>query len=152
MIVDVSTAASPKTILDTDIFSELMRGKNQHVRTRAQAYLVEHGRLTVTAITVIEIVKGLHKVQRQEALSRFLAELPSLEIASVGPEEAVVAGKIYGDLERLGQPIGRADPIIAGITCVRGFVLATGNEDHYRRIQAAGYTLVLDNWRAPTAP
>ena len=28
-----------------------------------------------------------------------------------------------------------------------GLVLATGNQEHYARIQAAGYNLVLDNWR-----
>ena len=37
------------------------------------------------------------------------------ELMTLGPDEAIIGGRIYGDLERLGQPIGRADPMIAGI-------------------------------------
>jgi hypothetical protein len=32
-----------KTLLDTDIFSELMRGKNEVVRARADAYVKQYG-------------------------------------------------------------------------------------------------------------
>ena len=60
------------------------------------------------------------------------------EIVGRGPDEAVVAGRIYGDLERTGQPIGRADPMIAGVAMVHGVVLATGNVEHYQRIRALG--------------
>lgn len=70
-----------------------------------------------------------------------------METINLGPDEAVVAGRIYGDLERTGQPIGRADPMIAGIAVVHGVVLATGNVDHNERIQALGYELTIDNWR-----
>lgn len=41
--------------------------------------------------------------------------------------------------------------MIAGIAIFQGLVLATGNEKHYERIQAAGYGLVLDNWRIGSA-
>ncbi len=101
----------PRTILDTDIFSELMRGKNKVVRARADAYLKQFGRLTISVITVLEVAKGLRKVQREDALDRFTEGLESLEIIPLGCEEALIGGRIYGDLERLGQPIGRADPI-----------------------------------------
>lgn len=138
---------APRTLLDTDIFSELMRGKNAVVRARADAYLKQHARLTISTITVLEIAKGLHKVRREDALGRFIQGLDSLEILSLGREEALVGGRIYGDLERLGQPIGRADPMIAGIAISRGLVLATGNDDHYARIRATGYELASDNWR-----
>lgn len=137
-----------KTLLDTDIFSELMRGKNEVVRARADAYVKQHGRLAISTVTVLEVVKGLQKAGRQDARERFVSSLPSVEIVPMGLEEAIVAGRIYGDLERLGQPIGRADPMIAGIAVVHGLVLVTGNERHYARIQAAGYSLVLDNWKA----
>jgi predicted nucleic acid-binding protein len=80
--------------------------------------------------------------------------LSSVEILPLGSEEAILAGRVYGDLERVGQPIGRADPMIAAVAIAHGLTLATGNEEHYERIRAAGYHLVLDNWRnvsvAPT--
>jgi predicted nucleic acid-binding protein len=40
-----------------------------------------------------------------------------------------------GDLDRIGQPIGLADPIIAAIAIGQGLELVTGNTAHYQRIQ-----------------
>lgn len=136
-----------RTLLDTDIFSELMRAKSVAVQERAAAYLEQHGRFTTSVITVLEITKGLRKASRQDALERFVASLPSIEVIGLGQDDALLAGRIYGDLERLGQPIGRADPMIAAIAITADVVLATGNGSHYERIRAAGYKLRLDNWR-----
>ena len=62
-------------------------------------------------------------------------------------DAAVLAGRMYGDLERTGQPIGRADPMIAATAIVHDLVLVTGNGAHYERIRQLGYALELDNWR-----
>jgi len=43
---------------------------------------------------------------------------------------AELAGRITGDLDRIGQPIGRADPMIAAIAIDQGLELATGNTAH----------------------
>ncbi len=61
--------------------------------------------------------------------------------------DAVLAGRIYADLERIGQPIGYPDSMIAAIALQRDQTLVTGNLSHYQRIQALGYPLRLDNWR-----
>ena len=60
---------------------------------------------------------------------------------------AALAGRIYANLERAGQPIGRADPMVAAIALRYNMVLATGNLRHYQRIQEVGYRLQLDNWK-----
>ena len=57
------------------------------------------------------------------------------------------AGRIAGDLERVGRPIGLADPMIAAIALTHGLELVTGNTGHFQRIQQLGYPLVLANWR-----
>ena len=139
----------PKALLDTDIFSELMRDKNLVVRARASAYLASEKQLTISSITVLEVIKGLHKVQREPEIERFLATLSTIEVISVSVEEAIEAGRIYAELERTGQPIGRADPMIAAVAIVHGLVLVTGNEVHYRRIQELPRSLAIDNWRNP---
>jgi tRNA(fMet)-specific endonuclease VapC len=69
-------------------------------------------------------------------------DLLSLDLAS-----AELAGRIYGDLERTGQTIGRLDPLIAAIAITHDLVLVSGNQAHYARIQSLGYALKLDNWR-----
>lgn len=63
---------------------------------------------------------------------------------------AELAGRIFADLERTGQPIGRADPMIAGIALHHGLVLVTANTDHFRRIADLGYSLELEKWREAT--
>lgn len=138
-----------KALLDTDIFSEIAKGKNEAVRRRALEYMSAIGPLTISAVTVVEVVKGLHKVGREKEIDRFLASLSQLEIVPLDTAAAERAGRIYGDLERLGQPIGRADPMIAGIALERGLVVVTGNRDHYERIVRAGYPLEIDDWRFP---
>ena len=136
-----------KALLDTDIFSEVLKGIDSHVVAQATAYRAIYGRYTISTITVLEIVKGLHKVQREDRIQQFLDGLTTIEILTLDMHSAELAGRIYADLERTGQPIGRADPIIASIALQNSLTLVTGNQAHYKRIQDLGYELKLDNWR-----
>ena len=126
---------------------EILKGIDQAVVTKAVAYRTIWGRYTISAITVIEIVKGLHKVQREERIQQFLAGLAAVELLTLDLQSATLAGRIYADLERAGQPIGRADPMIAAIALHHDLTLITGNMAHYRRIESIGYPIKLENWR-----
>lgn len=141
-----------RALLDTDIFSEVAKGKNETVRRRALAYTSTIGPLAISTVTVVEVVKGLRKVGREQEIDRFLANLPKLEVFPLDTIAAEHAGRIYGDLERLGQPIGRADPMIAGVALARGLVLVTGNRGHYERIIRAGHPIEIEDWRVPESP
>jgi tRNA(fMet)-specific endonuclease VapC len=136
-----------KALLDTDIFSEVLKGIDPHVVAQAIAYRAIFGRYTISTITVLEIVKGLHKMQREDRIQQFLDGLTTIDALTLDVQSAEVAGRIYADLERTGQSIGRADPIIAAIALEHGLTLITGNQAHYQRIQDLGYELKLDNWR-----
>lgn len=136
-----------RALLDTDIFSEMLKGIDHSVVNRAVAYRAIWGRYATSMITVLEIVKGLHKVQREPEIQRFLEALSTVELLTLDLQAAELAGRIYADLERTGQPIGRADPMIAAIALQHGLTLVTGNLAHYRRIQSLGYDLALENWR-----
>jgi predicted nucleic acid-binding protein len=89
----------------------------------------------------------LHKVGREDAIQRFLSGLSSAELLTLDLQSAELAGRIYADPERTGQPIGRADPMIAAIALQHGLTLVSGNLSHYYRIEALGYELQLENWR-----
>ena len=136
-----------KALLDTDILSEILRAKNETVIARAAAYKTEHDQLTISVITLMEVVKGFHKMGRTEALQKFLQAIQQSEVLSFDEASAEIAGRIYGDLEKAGQPIGRADVMIAAISLRHNLTLVTGNTRHYERIQKLGYPLQLDNWR-----
>lgn len=136
-----------RALLDTDILSEILKGVDRAVVARAVAYRAIWGRYTTSMITVLEIVKGLHKVRREGEVQRFLDGLAVVELLTLDLQSAELAGRIYADLERIGQPIGRADPMIAAIALEHGLTLVTGNLTHYRRIVSLGYEIKLENWR-----
>jgi tRNA(fMet)-specific endonuclease VapC len=136
-----------KTLLDTDIFSEVLKKKHLQIVEKAQQYYKQFGRYTISTITVLEIVKGFHKINRENDIQMLLPKLLTSELVTLTIKSAELAGRIYADLERTGQPIGRADPMIAAIAIEQKLVLATGNERHYQRIQELGYNLTLANWK-----
>ncbi len=136
-----------KVLLDTDIFSEILKGINPGVAARASTYRSTFGCYTISIVTVIEIVKGWHKLQREDKIQQFFAEISDAELLTLELSDAELAGRIYADLERTGQSIGLADAIIAAIAIQQNLTLVSGNLAHYQRIQALGYSLKLDNWR-----
>jgi tRNA(fMet)-specific endonuclease VapC len=138
----------PKVLLDTDILSGILKCRDVPLARWALVYQETYGRFTTSTITVVEIAKGFQRIERYDALTQFLASMPLLEVLPLDVEAAVVAGRIYGDLERAGQPIGRADPMIAGIAIRHGLPLVTGNRNHFQRVQQLGYALKLEDWRS----
>jgi tRNA(fMet)-specific endonuclease VapC len=136
-----------KSLVDTDILSELFRGKNATVEARASAYRAEHGLFTISTITVVEVVRGWHQAGRPERAEVFRAWLSRCEILPLAEGTSWLAGEIGGVLARTGQPIGLADVCIAATAIHHGLVLVTGNVEHHARIRAAGFALEIDNWR-----
>jgi len=72
-----------RTLLDTDVISELMRGKNLQVRDRASKYVEQFGTLTISTLSVLEIVKGLAKVGRTAKLQAFLQFVRGHEVLTI---------------------------------------------------------------------
>lgn len=138
-------------VLDTDIFSELARGKNETVVRRGQAYIATGRRLTITALTVAEVIAGYQHRGHTAPMQSFLDRLESLDVLPLTGEAAIVAGRIAGHLRQAGQPIGDFDPLIAAIAICHGHTLVTGNTRHYQRIIDLRYDLQLDDWREPVS-
>jgi tRNA(fMet)-specific endonuclease VapC len=136
-----------KALLDTDILSDIGKGLNPVVNANARTYRRSFGHYSFSTITVMEIVRGFQRVQSLQKLNAFIASLATEEVLSFDEAAAKLAGRIVGDLERTGQPIGMADPMIAAVAIDHGLELVTGNTTHYQRIQQLGYPLTLVNWR-----
>ena len=136
-----------EALLDTDIVSEVLKGRNTQVAAHARTYISQHGCLTTSALSVLEIVKGYEKVGRPADLQRVLSIIDSHVILPLDAAAAEIAGRIDAFLEKSGQPIGRIDPMIAGIAIRHGLTLVTGNVSHYERIRALGYNLELEDWK-----
>lgn len=136
-----------KSILDTDIFSEIAKGVDQAVATHAIAYRKAVTRYTISTVTFMEVVRGYQKKHATHQLQAFLAAIASEEVVPFDQAAAELAGKIAGELQRVGRPIGVTDPMIAAVALTRGLELVTGNTTHFQYVQQLGYPLVLRNWR-----
>jgi predicted nucleic acid-binding protein len=136
-----------KSLLDTDILSEIGKGIDLNVARNASAYRGVFGRYTVSVVTVMEVVRGFQKNRSTRRLQRFLSAIASEEVLALDPPAAELAGRIAGDLDRAGQPIGRSDPMIAAIALRNGLELVSGNTAHYQRVRQLGYPLTVVNWR-----
>lgn len=136
-----------KVLLDTDILSESLKRIDRRVVARATAYIAAFSHYTISAVTVTEVVAGWHKRQREDRIQWFFAEMAGAEVLVLDRQGAEIAGRIYADLERTGQPIGLADAMIAATALQHNLTLVTGNISHYQRILGLGYSLKLDNWR-----
>jgi predicted nucleic acid-binding protein len=136
-----------KSLLDTDILSEIGKGIDPKVVGNATAYRRVFGQYTLSVITIMEVMRGFQQKQNTRRLQQFLSVIASEEILILDQPAAELAGRIAGDLDRAGQPIGRADPMIAAIALQHGLELVTGNTAHYQRIVQLGYPLTVSNWR-----
>ena len=137
-----------KTLLDTDIYSEILKAIDQNVTRNATTYRQAQGRLTLSVITVMEIIQGLQKVGASpKRIQTFRTAIIPEEILPFDQGAADLAGLIAGDLDRVGRPIGRCDPMIAALAIRNGLELVTGNTSHYQRVQQLGYALTITSWR-----
>lgn len=136
-----------KCLLDSDILSEILKRRDANVTAKAIAYLAEHARLTLSAISVFEILRGYRRVGRDAKAESFERGLVDCEVLPFDEAAGRLAGRIYADLESRGRPIGMPDVMIAAIAVQHGLVLATGNVAHFNAVRAAGYSFALENWR-----
>lgn len=136
-----------KTLLDTDILSDVYQGRSAIVSFHERDYRAEWGVLTYSAVTVMEIVYGLWLSNNTRMLSKFIAAIETEEVLSFTASTAELAGKIAAELSAIGATIGHYDPMIAATAIEHGLVLVTGNTAHFDRIQQLGFPLLLANWR-----
>ena len=137
-----------KVLLDTATLSEIGKGIDPTVVGNATAYLQVFGQYTTSAISIMEIVRGFQRANRTRRLQTFVGSIAILEILPFDRPAAELAGRIAGELERTGKPIGLADPMIAAIALTHDLELVTGNTAHFQRVQQLGYPLTLANWRS----
>jgi tRNA(fMet)-specific endonuclease VapC len=82
-----------KVIIDTDIFSEILKWKHTEVIKNADNYLNNFDKYTISVITILEIIKGLHKVKRKTQIQQFLQATASFcEVITLKQDSAVLAG------------------------------------------------------------
>lgn len=136
-----------KALLDTDILSEIIKGVDRTVARNSTAYYRAFGHFTMSAISVMEVVQGFQRNRSARRLHDFVTSLATEEVIGFDRADGELAGRIAGELDRTGRPIGPADCMIAAVALGHGLELVTGNTAHFRRVRQLGYPLILANWR-----
>ncbi|MBI4304755.1 MAG: PIN domain-containing protein [Chloroflexi bacterium] len=141
-------------VLDTDTLFELSRG-NTLVKARAVSYLAEFGRLTVTAITVFERLRGSRAAIRagkpfERQLQAFEALIANSVVLPFDQDAAAVAADIWS-ASRGRQRRQLGDILIAAVAVSRQIPLATRNRRDFQRLtDVSGVNLHLVDWTAVT--
>ena len=71
----------------------------------------------------MEIVSGLQRMQSPRRIQKFMNNISGEEVLPFDEAAGKLAGEIAGDLERTGQSLGIADPMIAAIALRHGLEL-----------------------------
>jgi predicted nucleic acid-binding protein len=137
-------------VLDTDTLSELSRG-NPGVTERALTYLTDFGRLTITAVTVFERMRGYRVAIRagkpfERQMQAFQALAANCIVLPFDQEAADVAAQIWSAVTRRDrQQLG--DLLIASIAVSRQLPLVTRNKRDFERLsKASGVDLRIVDW------
>lgn len=137
-------------VLDTDTLSELSRG-NPRVSERALEYLADFGRLTITAVTVFERLRGYRLAIRdgkrfERQMQAFEALVANCVVLPFDVEAARVAADLWSSVARRHrQELG--DILIASVAMSRQLPIVTRNKRDFERLsKASGIDLRLMDW------
>jgi len=121
--------------LDTNVFVDLIRGRQPRVRQRHAAAILA-GEAMVTSLVVFHELQFGIAVSRDpvnEALNVDEAFL-GVEIVPLTLEDMQMAAQVRATLRRQGAPIGPYDALIAGQALARGWTLVTSNTGEFARV------------------
>jgi predicted nucleic acid-binding protein len=104
----------PKSILDTDILSEYLKGHDPLVVGSAARYAKEHGVFTITSMTVHEIVFGLELKGAQSQLRKVMAWFNQNDLITPVADDFISAATIRATARKQGSILELPDCLIAG--------------------------------------
>lgn len=129
-----------KYMLDTNICIFTIKNRPQTVR---EAFERQHGRLCISAITLMELIYGAEKSAIPEknlaVIEGFSARL---EVLKYDADAATHTGQLRAELAKAGTPIGPYDQMIAGHARSLGLVLVTNNLREFARVPG----LRVEDW------
>ena len=112
------------------------------------AYLQRHQKLTISGITVFELLEGLYRGGDKKVISEFHTKLlPTYEVIQPSTEIEDKAAEIHAKLRLAGQSIDVPDTLIAATAIIHNLTLVNANTRHFARVAGAGFPLKTDNWR-----
>lgn len=122
-------------IIDTDVFIDIEKGRLPPDWT---TYAARYGETFISAITVSELLVGVHRADSQTRRAKRAAFIESLLAAVVvldfTTEIARLHAQLLADLLARGERIGAHDLIIAATALRYGYPVLTSNVREFERV------------------
>jgi len=129
---------TPSYLLDTDVFSLMVKGQDEALNVRMQT--LAKGEAVLSVITTGEYFYGIAHAPvsalREKRLMDFLGVLP------LDAEVSISYGAIRADLRAKGTPIGPNDLWLAAQAKAHGLTLVTRNTREFKRVKG----LKVEDW------
>jgi len=131
----------PTYLLDTDVFSLMVKGQDEALNVRMQT--LAKGEAVLSVITTGEYFYGVAhapvsalREKRAQRLMDFFGVLP------LDAEASISYGDIRADLRAKGTPIGPNDLWLAAQAKAHGLTLVTRNTREFKRVKG----LKVEDW------
>ena len=131
----------PKYLLDTDVFSLMVKGQDEAINTRMQT--LTKGEAVLSVITTGEYFYGIAyapvsalREKRAQRLMDFFGVLP------LDADVSISYGDIRADLRKKGTPIGPNDLWLAAQAKTHGLIMVTRNTREFKRVKG----LKVEDW------
>lgn len=129
-------------LLDTNVLSDLLR--NPAGRAARRLAVVGEAVVCTSIVVACELRYGAAKKGSPQLSERVETLLESLEVLPLDKDADRRYAEIRSDLDRLGQPIGPNDLLIAAHALALDLIVVTDNVEEFGRVPG----LSTENWLA----
>jgi tRNA(fMet)-specific endonuclease VapC len=134
--------------IDTNVFIDVIRGRNLGVRERFRLALSGAEPLTASLIVLQELLYGVQLARQPAAQSKNVRDvLARVDIEPFDERDIAATAQLRAQLRSRGLAIGAYDALIAGQALARDWTVVTANTREFARIDGLN---VID-WTAPAA-
>ena len=128
-------------LLDTNVVSYLVRQPHGPLARRIAS--LEPDSFAISVIVAAELQYGMQRRGSKQLTDQLEAVLSAIKVVPLEPPADRHYGTIRAELERIGQPIGQNDLLIAAHARALGATLVTNNLREFRRIPG----LKVEDWQ-----
>ena len=128
-------------LLDTNAVSQLVRQPDGQVARRVAA--LEPGSFAISVVVAAELRYGAERRGSSRLTRQLEAVFSAIDVLPLEEPVDRHYGAIRSELERVGQPIGSNDLLIAAHAKALGVTLVTNNLGEFRRVPG----LVVEDWQ-----
>ncbi len=128
-------------LLDTNVVSHLVRRPDSHLAHRVSA--LEPGSFGISVIVAAELRYGAVRRGSPRLTGQLEAILSVIDVLPLEEPVDRHYGAIRTHLERIGQPIGHNDLLIAAHTRALSATLITNNVGEFRHVPS----LLVEDWQ-----